>query len=353
MKNLTNTHTLLISVMMMVIFNGLCFSDVPIFETPSYDDVDNQAFTISENQDAGEVVGRVKATHHGSFPMNYRIHPDYQDRFTIERDVSTDEGIIKSAREFDAEASPGQSPNNPIQVVVQAKAHGREYANITVNVIVTDVNEYEPKIHIDTDDIFETNENVPVGTEVDRVEIVDKDITKPDVAIIGAKKNLFEIVHDSGNFYLLKTIAPIDFETYDQEAKVRIEVDDFTNSSPPGIRVYKAFKIRVKDVNDPPIFHVDTPTEYSVRENVKDTLVGIFTADDQDSGDTITYSLLDRADASGFTIDSQSGELKTRRPLDYEIQQSYSITVVATDKSGLTDTVSIEITIIDDPNEDT
>ncbi len=72
-------------------------------------------------------------------------------------------------------------------------------------------------------------------------------------------------------------------------------------------------------------------------------------ASDADS-DTLTYTL-GGTDAASFNIDGSTGQLRTRAALNYESQQTYSVTVTATDPSGDSDsiTVTINITNVDEP----
>ena len=60
--------------------------------------------------------------------------------------------------------------------------------------------------------------------------------------------------------------------------------------------------------------------------------------------DTLTYSLEGR-DKDSFEIDPEDGQLKTKASLDYETKRSYTVTVKATDPSGLHDTISVTITV--------
>ena len=53
-------------------------------------------------------------------------------------------------------------------------------------------------------------------------------------------------------------------------------------------------------------------------------------ATDPDSGDTLTYSL-DAAGAESFDIDASSGQLRTKAALDYETENSYSVTMSVSD----------------------
>ena len=100
--------------------------------------------------------------------------------------------------------------------------------------------------------------------------------------------------------------------------------------------------IEVTDVNEPPQFDDDAPTTLSVDENTAtDTIIteGLFTATDPDNTatdptkDTLTYSL-GGTDEASFDIDDETGQIKTKAPLDYEsdpIKGSYSVTIQVTD----------------------
>ena len=70
------------------------------------------------------------------------------------------------------------------------------------------------------------------------------------------------------------------------------------------------------------------------------------TATDPDSGETLTYRL-EGTDAAAFDIVSTSGQLRTTAALDHEAQSSYSVTVVAEDTRGATDTIAVTITVTD------
>ncbi len=67
-------------------------------------------------------------------------------------------------------------------------------------------------------------------------------------------------------------------------------------------------------------------------------------ATDPDSGDTLTYSL-GGPDAAAFRIDRSSGQVRTRAALDHEARDAYTVTVVATDTTGLTGEIDVTITV--------
>ena len=74
------------------------------------------------------------------------------------------------------------------------------------------------------------------------------------------------------------------------------------------------------------------------------------TAADSDANDTLIYSL-DTASAKVFTIVADTGQLQTKGALNYEVKNSYTVTVTATDSSGAeaTTDVTINVTDVEEP----
>ena len=95
-------------------------------------------------------------------------------------------------------------------------------------------------------------------------------------------------------------------------------------------------------INSPPEFS-SVRTTRSVDENTPagTDIDDPVSATDDDPDDTLTYSL-SGTDASSFNIDGTTGQLMTSAALDYEMRQSYMVTVTASDG---TDTAEIQVTI--------
>ena len=74
------------------------------------------------------------------------------------------------------------------------------------------------------------------------------------------------------------------------------------------------------------------------------------------SGDTLTYGLQRGTDAASFDIDSMTGQLKAKAPLDYETKTSYMVIVTVTDgknaadsvNPAVDDTIRVTITVMDE-----
>ena len=71
------------------------------------------------------------------------------------------------------------------------------------------------------------------------------------------------------------------------------------------------------------------------------------TATDTNAADVLTYSL-SGTDAESFSIGMASGQLRTKVTLDHDTKASYSVVVKAADPSGLSDTITVTITVTDE-----
>ena len=102
-----------------------------------------------------------------------------------------------------------------------------------------------------------------------------------------------------------------------------------------------------RDPNRPPSFRGVSSFAFTVDENTPPgTLVGsAVTATDAD-GDVLTYSL-SGIDASSFGIDSSTGQLFLKDPLDYETKSVYEVTIRVSDDNNASVDVDVTITISD------
>ena len=91
-------------------------------------------------------------------------------------------------------------------------------------------------------------------------------------------------------------------------------------------------------------YFIDSPYTFSVNEKEDaGAFVGHVQAYDED-GEEPRYSVVG-GNTSHFAIGSSTGEIITRRVLDYEKKNSYSITVRARDPGGRTDRTSVSISV--------
>ncbi|MBR1212046.1 VCBS domain-containing protein [Bradyrhizobium sp. JYMT SZCCT0180] len=177
-------------------------------------------------------------------------------------------------------------------------------------------------------------ENTTAGTVVGTLSGTD-----PDAGDILT----FSVVNPNGMFAIngndLVVAGPIDYEAgASQQVTVRV-----TDAS--GATYDKLFNIGVTDANDAPT--VISGATGSVAENAAtSTVVYQAVASDQDAAgpnSTIAWSLAG-TDAAAFDIDA-TGQVTLRNSADYELKNSYSINVVATDGGTLSSTRAVTISV--------
>ncbi len=144
-----------------------------------------------------------------------------------------------------------------------------------------------------------------------------------------------------------------------------------TTTTITNLEVNKRYEVQVRAHNDegesrwspsgfgttsanlPPVFDEGGTATRSLDENTPSdrNIGGPVTATDPEST-TLTYRLAG-GDTDQFTIDPNNGQLRTQTGVDYnyEVKNSYSVTVEAQDEQGGRSTISVTIEVTDDDNE--
>ena len=131
----------------------------------------------------------------------------------------------------------------------------------------------------------------------------------------------------------------IDYETA-KSHKIVVRVVD---SGSPSLQKDFSLTITITDANDKPRnLAIDT---FSVKENAAlNTLVGTFTATDEDAGQTLSYKLTD--DDSGlFTLKGK--QLLKAKAIDYETKTSHSVTVEVADSGNPQESVRVILDLLE------
>ena len=98
-----------------------------------------------------------------------------------------------------------------------------------------------------------------------------------------------------------------------------------------------------QDVNTP---GDQADAERSVEENKSGANVGDPVTANPVDGDLSLYTI-SGDDSGSFKINRESGQITTAVKLNYETKKSYTVVVTATDPSGATDTINVNISVID------
>jgi len=301
--------------------------------------IDNQTLgNLAENSANSTSVGTVSADDvDAGDSLTYSITAgNGAGAFAI--DSGTGEITVADSSVLDFETTPTFS----LTVEVEDTSAATDSATVTIN--LTDVNDAPA---IDNQTLPNLAENSANSTSVGTVSADDEDSGDSLTYSITAGNGAGAFAIDSGTGEI--TVADssvLDFETT-PTFSLTVGVEDtgaLTDSA--------TVTINLTDLNEAPT--IDNQTLPNLAENsVNSTSVGTVSADDVDTGDSLTYSITAGNDAGAFAIDAGTGEITVADSsvLDFETTPTFSLTVEVEDTGALTDsaTVTVNLTNVDEP----
>ncbi|XP_062852533.1 cadherin EGF LAG seven-pass G-type receptor 1 [Trichomycterus rosablanca] len=314
----------------------------PVFEQTDY------RVSIRENLEVGYEVMTVRATDKDA-PSNanmiYKIINADGENSIFE--IDSRNGLVKVRVRPDREAMA------QYMLIVEANDQGKDpgpqSATATVHITVEDENDNYPQF-TEKRYVVQVPENVPVNTQVAKVEATDKDEgnnAKVHYSIIkGNVRGQFYIHSLTG---VIDVINPLDYET-NRDYNLGIKAQD--GGRPPLINSTGIVIIQVIDVNDNTPMFVSTPFQATVLENVPIGYSVIhIQAVDSDSGENarLEYRLTDTSPDFPFTINNSTGWITASAPLDRETTEFYTFSVEARDNGVpvMSSSASVSITVLD------
>ena len=307
----------------------------PANRAPAFDAGIVTTLKVDENSAAGTKVGKpITATDpDAGDTVTYSLTGTDAASFAI--GSSTGQITTVSDVTYDFETKSSYS----LEVDVSDGKGGTDSTPVTVK--LNDVNE-APAFPSDADTTLTVDENSAAATNVgDAITATDpdKDATLT-YSLSGTDAASFAIGGSTGQ---ITTIADVEYN-YESKSSYSLTVDVSDGKLTDSIDV----TVSLNNVNEAPAFADGTVTTLSVDENsAAGTKVGsVFTAADPDAGDTLAYSL-SGTDAASFVIGGSTGQIATKSGVTYnhEAKSSYSLTVVATDAGGLTDSVAVTVSL--------
>ena len=293
-------------------------------EAPIFTDGATTTRAIAENVSSGVSIGSaVSATDPEGETLTYTLGGTDASSFSI--DSSTGQLQTKAALDHETTSS---------YTVTITASDGTNSDTITVTINVTDLNEVvtqnAPVFTEGTSATRSIAENTASGTNIGSpVTATDDDAaTSLSYVLSGTDASSFSILSSTGQ---LQTNAALDYEPRSSYT-VTVTASDGTLEDTITVT------INVTDANDAPVFDEGSSASRAVGEEVDiGTNVGEpILASDQDR-DVLNYTL-GGTDATSFTIDSSTGQLKTAVELDYDAKSAYSVVVTATDNETGTET---------------
>ncbi len=310
---------------------------VPNLNWPPEFGISPPTFSVPENSAAGVEIGTpVTATDQEMDPLTYSL--DDTDGASFDIDSSTPPGQIKTKAPLDYETKDSYS------VTVTARDRPVDDPEVQSDTITVTINV--------------TNEDDPGELTLSSVQpqvdtLLEATLTDPDGSVSGEMWTWEKSTSRTNGWSTIsgETSASYTPVAGDVDNYLRVKVT-YTDGHGSGKMAYVVSDLVVRvepPANSAPEFSAATATR-SVDENTPSgrNVGAPVTATDPDTNDTLTYSLEDPDAASFALADPTSGQIKTKAPLDYETPpNSYSVTVKATDPSGLYDTIVVTINVRD------
>ena len=309
---------------------------VPVFDSPSYN------IPVSESTLVGSIVFQATANDLDATEINSNLtyHLTSDENTTTLFSIELYTGIITTTGELDRETL------------------GVHYLNITcydisnftdttlVTVYVQDSNDNAP-IFEQPKYQFSFYESTSVGTLVGRVIANDADLENISYFISQNSSLLFMVDAVTGELF---TNGTFDREEMDTHVIFVVATD---NGNELSRETAVEVEFTILDINDEdPMFNESFYEAFWHEEitSIGTNLVNV-SAYDNDIGlnSEISYSIMPGRDSCHFSINSTTGEIFLSDHFDREIQDLFSITIIATDAgtSPLTGDVNVSIIVLD------
>ncbi|KAH3819069.1 cadherin EGF LAG seven-pass G-type receptor 1-like isoform X2 [Dreissena polymorpha] len=317
--------------------------------TPTFD---KQTYTVNkpENLPVNTVITTVRAMD-GDLGENADIRysiisPPSSTMFRID----PTSGSISTLKVLDRESQANYTLI--VQAVDQATVGRQRSSTATIEITVNDENDNTPQF-LQSSYAINVTENLDVSSKPVILQVsatdADEGLNKNIIYSIssGNPSNTFIIDPTTGQLSVQK---PLDYET-NTDFRLQIKASDQGQTAKSNItNVW----IQVLDLNDNDPYFQSPGAVYrgSVLEGTPiGTSVLTVKALDSDSGENarLMYSLVDVQPDFPFAMDSVSGQISIRAPVDRELKASYSFTVEVKDngKPPRSARASVEITIND------
>ena len=270
------------------------------------------------------------------------------DRFELVTEVDgfyldPETGVLTTTRKFDYETE-----EKTYELTVRVyDVSGDENLSVTGKVIVELENVNEPPFLNEI--VFTVLESAPVGSELEKpleADDVDGPDTKFNFYILDGTKEVsstkeFKLDSKTGVFTVASSLDYETTESYSIKIRVRDEHDGYSDTT---------VTINVIDVNEAPSVKVDT-IYVSEDQVIKEPFSSVKT--DKDDPDTknadFRNNVYENTDKSEVFSVLSNGDVILLKPVDYESDSVYVITVRVTDKddSKLTSTKKVVVKVKD------
>ncbi|XP_012717208.2 protocadherin Fat 2 [Fundulus heteroclitus] len=293
----------------------------PVFDQPRY------VIRVPENSEEDSVIFTARAV---DFDKDFNGNVQYSfltptDTFKV--DELTGEVILTGL--LDRESSPRH--DLWIKATDQARLGPQLFSTTNLVVILEDINDNPPKF-VPTVYHIKVAEDVPVGTLLVWVESVDLDLGSGGLVTynLNTEREIFRLDSSTGALTLEREL---DFE---RRRAYNLTVRAVDHGLPRSLSSSCFVEIEVLDVNEnlhKPVF-TEFVYEAAVMEDAAvGTSVVTVSASDKDVGQdgVLRYHISDGSRLGVFSIDEETGVIRTAEKLDREMVQHYWLSVYVTD----------------------
>ncbi|KAM6972795.1 protocadherin Fat 1a [Aplochiton taeniatus] len=304
---------------------------------------------ISESTPVGTEVIQVDSTDKDQGDngiIRYSIFAD-TDQFAINEET----GVVTVKKPLDREVHPVYILK--IAARDQAIDEPQLVSTVLLKVILEDVNDNPPKF-IPPNYRVKVREDLPVGTVIMWLEAHDPDIgpsSQVRYSLIDNGDGSFEVDKLSGAVRIVQSLDYEKRQVYNLTAKAKDKGKPMSLSSTCFIEV------DIVDVNEN-LYRPYFPSFVDKGLIKEDALIGTsvmkVTAQDEDKGQDgeIRYSIRDGSGLGVFSIDEETGVIRTQELLDHETTRHYWLTVYASDRGVVPLSAFVDIFIeVQDVND--
>jgi hypothetical protein len=293
-------------------------------DTPTLSDANLSLF---ENAKSGDKVGLIPINFSGT--TNILLSGKGSEKFVVKPDGYV---YVAAGALFDYETEPGFS-----LIATSVNGPGVD-VNVSVDVSVLNVDELEPTL---ANFSAVVAENSPVNTRVGTVRVISTgDSAIKSMKLSGTGSDNFDI--SSSGIISVSSTANLDYETIKSYSLSVTATNNAGESAPASVM------ISLSNVAE------TLPVINDFSANIKENYVGgdsIGSIKISSTGDTPILSITLSGDGNeDFTVDT-SGLIKVApsKNIDYERQNIYNLSAVATNTKGDSSSVKVDITVLNTP----
>ncbi|MEZ4885108.1 MAG: cadherin domain-containing protein [Chitinophagales bacterium] len=235
-----------------------------------------------------------------------------------------------SAEMFDLDTKSSYS------ILVRTYDKSEAYFDQIFTILITDANDAPTALSLANPSLSENN---AINAVISIFSTTDEDAndTFTYTLVGGQGSNDNSSFAINGNQLLAK-------ESFNFEAKNQYNIRVQTNDGNGGM-FEEVFTISIQNANDAPTMLAINQATIEENQPVN-SLIGAFTATDEDTNETFTYSFVNEGSHNNQKFQLVGNELRTFEAFNYEAQTEYYVNIKVTDKGNASYTKSFLITIL-------